>query len=71
MISKAPDLTLLPGFPKYAINVYLMGDVLVDAGIRSDSKRILRQLQGHSVTAHALTHVHPDHQGRLPVMPIS
>ena len=59
----APDLYLLDGFPKYAINIYLMGDVLVDAGIRSDKKRILRQLQGERVTAHTLTHVHADHQG--------
>ncbi len=59
----APDLYLLDGFPKYAINIYLMGDVLVDAGIRTNKKRILRQLQGNNVTTHALTHVHSDHQG--------
>ena len=59
----APDVFLLDGFPKHAINIYLMGDVLLDAGARMDKKRILRQLQRHSVTAHALTHVHPDHQG--------
>lgn len=59
----APDVYILDGFPKYAINTYLIGDVLVDAGARMDKKRILRQLQGQIVTAHALTHVHPDHQG--------
>ncbi len=59
----APDVHLLDGFPKHVINVYLVGDVLVDAGARMDKKRILRQLQGHTVTAHTLTHVHPDHQG--------
>lgn len=59
----APDLYLLPGFPKYTINVYLMGGVLVDAATRYSAGRILRQLRGHEVTAHALTHVHPDHQG--------
>ena len=26
-----PDLFVLRGFPLYAINVYLMGDVLLDA----------------------------------------
>jgi glyoxylase-like metal-dependent hydrolase (beta-lactamase superfamily II) len=51
------------GFPRNAFNVYLMGDVLVDAATRFDGGRILRQLRGHSVRAHVLTHAHPDHQG--------
>jgi glyoxylase-like metal-dependent hydrolase (beta-lactamase superfamily II) len=46
-----------------AINTYLLDDVLVDAGARFDGKRILSQLQGRRVSAHALTHAHPDHQG--------
>lgn len=45
------------------INAYVVGDVLIDAGIRSYKKRILKSLQGHRIAAHALTHVHPDHQG--------
>jgi hydroxyacylglutathione hydrolase len=59
----ADDLYLLRGFPPNGINVYLMGDVLVDAGTRHAGRRILRQLSGRTVTAHALTHAHPDHQG--------
>jgi glyoxylase-like metal-dependent hydrolase (beta-lactamase superfamily II) len=59
----APDLYLLNGFPPYAINVYLMSDVLVDAGTRHARRRILRELSNRTVTAHALTHAHPDHQG--------
>ena len=59
----ADDLYLLDGFPPFAINVYLMADVLVDAGSRHAAKRILRQLSGRTVSAHALTHAHPDHQG--------
>ena len=59
----APGLFQLRGFPPNAINVYLMGDVLVDAGSRHARRRILRQLRGRTVTAHALTHAHPDHQG--------
>ncbi|MCH7959293.1 MAG: MBL fold metallo-hydrolase [Candidatus Hydrogenedentes bacterium] len=59
----AEDLYLLDGFPKYALNVYLMGGVLVDAGTPLAKGRILRQLKGEKLTAHALTHVHPDHQG--------
>jgi glyoxylase-like metal-dependent hydrolase (beta-lactamase superfamily II) len=59
----ADGLYMLRGFPPNAINVYLMGDVLVDAATRHAGGRILRQLKGHEVRAHALTHVHPDHQG--------
>jgi hydroxyacylglutathione hydrolase len=59
----ADDLYLLDGFPPFAINVYLMGDMLVDAASRHAAKRILRQLKGRTVTTHALTHAHPDHQG--------
>ena len=59
----ADDLYLLGGFPPYAINVYLMGDVLVDAATRHAGRRILRQLRGRTIAAHALTHAHPDHQG--------
>jgi hydroxyacylglutathione hydrolase len=44
-------------------NAYLAGDVLIDAGCRQSTGRILKQLDGHQVTAHALTHAHPDHQG--------
>jgi len=59
----ADGLYQLRGFPPNAINVYLMGDVLVDAATRRAGSRILRQLRGRRVTAHALTHAHPDHQG--------
>ena len=59
----ADGLYQLRGFPPNAINVYLMGDVLVDAGTRHSGRRIMRQLRGHAVAAHALTHAHPDHQG--------
>jgi glyoxylase-like metal-dependent hydrolase (beta-lactamase superfamily II) len=46
-----------------AINAYLIEDVLVDSGTRQSGAKILKQLQGHQVSAHALTHAHPDHQG--------
>jgi len=59
----AEDVYMLRGFPPNAINVYLVGDVLIDAATRQGEKRIMRQLQGHPVTAHALTHAHADHQG--------
>jgi glyoxylase-like metal-dependent hydrolase (beta-lactamase superfamily II) len=59
----ADDLWLLHGQPPYFINVYLIGDVLIDAATRRAGRRILRQLEGRRITAHALTHAHPDHQG--------
>ena len=59
----AEDVYQLKGWPKNAINVYLVGDVLIDAATRQAEKRITRQIAGRTVTAHALTHVHPDHQG--------
>jgi len=45
------------------INVYVIDDVLIDAASRHAGKRILRELKGHEINAHALTHAHPDHQG--------
>lgn len=59
----ADGLYLLPGLPPFAINVYLMGGVIVDAGTRLAARRILRQVRGHRVSALTLTHAHPDHQG--------
>jgi glyoxylase-like metal-dependent hydrolase (beta-lactamase superfamily II) len=59
----AEDVYQLKGWPKNAINVYLVGDVLIDAATRQGEKRIMRQIAGKTVTAHALTHAHPDHQG--------
>jgi glyoxylase-like metal-dependent hydrolase (beta-lactamase superfamily II) len=53
----------LSGLPPNAINVFLVEDVLVDAGTRLARRRILRQLAGRRVTTHVLTHAHPDHQG--------
>jgi glyoxylase-like metal-dependent hydrolase (beta-lactamase superfamily II) len=59
----ADDLYLLRGFPPNAINVYLAGDVLIDAGSRHAARRVLSQLEGRAVAAHTLTHAHPDHDG--------
>ncbi len=59
----APDLYLLRGFPPNAINVYLIGDVVVDAATKLARRRIFRQISGRPIGGHALTHVHPDHQG--------
>jgi glyoxylase-like metal-dependent hydrolase (beta-lactamase superfamily II) len=59
----ADGVHMLSGTPPNAINVYLLGDVLLDAGTRRARGRIMRQIAGREVSAHALTHAHPDHQG--------
>ncbi len=65
----APGAWQLRGWPPNAINVYLLGErrqpgcVLIDAATRQAERRILRQIAGQRVSAHALTHAHPDHQG--------
>ncbi len=59
----AAGVWLLRGFPRDLFNIYLMGDVLVDAGTRWARGRVLRQLRGRPPRLVALTHCHPDHQG--------
>jgi hydroxyacylglutathione hydrolase len=53
----------LGGFPPDTINVYVIGDVLLDAGTVLARRRILRETAGWGLAAHALTHAHPDHFG--------
>lgn len=59
----APDVYHLPLFPFDSINAYVIEGVLVDAGVRCSAQRLLPLLDGLPVRAHALTHVHADHQG--------
>jgi hydroxyacylglutathione hydrolase len=64
----ADDVWLLSGFPADYINVYLIGDVLIDAATRWGTRRILRQLRDRPPSLVALTHCHPDHQGGAKVI---
>lgn len=59
----APNVWQLAGKPQNSVNVYLAGDVLIDAGMVFDKGRILGQLKGREVNAHAITHAHIDHFG--------
>jgi glyoxylase-like metal-dependent hydrolase (beta-lactamase superfamily II) len=59
----ADDVWQLAGFPRDMFNIYLAGDVLIDAGTRWAGPRIWRQVGSRRVSLLALTHVHPDHQG--------
>jgi glyoxylase-like metal-dependent hydrolase (beta-lactamase superfamily II) len=59
----APGVWLLKGIGIDIINVYVAGDVLIDASTRWHTWHLKRQLRGRSLSAVALTHCHPDHQG--------
>ncbi|MBK9210043.1 MAG: MBL fold metallo-hydrolase [Anaerolineales bacterium] len=63
MIQIAKDVFQIPVMPRQLVNTYLIGSTLIDAGIKVSGRTILRQLGNHKLTAHALTHAHPDHQG--------
>jgi glyoxylase-like metal-dependent hydrolase (beta-lactamase superfamily II) len=54
---------LLRGVPRHGFNVYLADGYVVDAGTRWAARRILRELRGHDVAGHVITHAHADHQG--------
>ena len=52
----ADDVWHLSGFPPNGVNVYVIGDVLIDAGMRLDRGRILKQVDGRGIArarAHA------------------
>ncbi len=63
MIEVAPDVTLIPSAFGTVVNCFLVGDVLIDAGLPWESRRLERILRGRKLRAHALTHAHPDHMG--------
>ena len=59
----APDVFHLPLTPRNGVNAYLVGDVLVDTGLRSSAGGIKAALDGRKLKAIALTHAHGDHVG--------
>ncbi len=63
MIEIADDVFHIPLGPRNAINAYLVGGVLIDAGIRWSGQTLLRELADRALTTHVLTHAHADHQG--------
>lgn len=62
-VKLADDVYQLSGFPSYAINAYVIEGVLIDARTRWARGSLLKQLRGLDISAHTLTHAHPDHQG--------
>lgn len=59
----ADDVFAIALTPRSGINAYLLGDVLVDAGMSFQGGALLKALQGRTVSAVALTHAHVDHAG--------
>ena len=59
----APDVWQIPVTPRNGVNTYILGDVLVDAGIKQTGRRLAERLKGRGLTAHTLTHAHVDHAG--------
>lgn len=62
-VEVVPRLQRLTLLPLDLLNVYLLDDVLLDAGGPRTTRRLLAALEGHRVSALALTHAHFDHQG--------
>lgn len=59
----ADDVFHLSLAPRNSVNAYLVGDVLVDAGVALQAGRVLSAVRGRVVAQHVLTHAHPDHAG--------
>jgi hydroxyacylglutathione hydrolase len=59
----ADDVFQLALVPRAGVNAYLLGDVLVDAGIPASGGSIVKALSGRGVTTHVLSHAHGDHAG--------
>src|ERR1700754_2817315 len=62
----ADDVWHVPLSPRDAVNAYILGDVLVDAGYGLQGRRAVTAARERGVTQHALTHAHLDHAGGSP-----
>ena len=59
----APGVFHIPVLPRNGVNAYLVGDVLVDTGIRTSAGKIREAIRDRELKAIALTHAHGDHGG--------
>ncbi len=59
----ADDVWHLPLAPRDSVNAYILGDVLIDAGIKPMGGKAVAAARERGVTSHALTHAHLDHAG--------
>lgn len=49
--------------PRNGINVYVIGNVLVDAATKQHAGKVVKAVAGRGISAHTITHAHPDHVG--------
>src|SRR6476620_731748 len=59
----AEDVWQIALLPRNGVNAYLVGDVVVDAGVKQHAKKVVSAVAGRSIRAHAITHAHGDHVG--------
>ncbi len=57
------DVLRLSLGPLDAVNVYVLGDILVDSGGKFARRRLLSALSEIPISGHVITHAHFDHQG--------
>ena len=63
METVAPDVHRIALLPRDGLNAYLVGDVLVDAGLARSADTIIEELGDRTVSKHVATHAHIDHVG--------
>ena len=59
----APGVHRIALLPRDGLNAYLLGEVLVDAGLARSADTIHEALEGRTVSEHVATHAHIDHVG--------
>lgn len=65
MLQIADDVFQLALTPRDGVNAYLVGDLLVDTGIKQSLKKLRTALAGRTISAIVLTHAHVDHAGSV------
>jgi glyoxylase-like metal-dependent hydrolase (beta-lactamase superfamily II) len=63
MTEVVEGVTQLALMPRHGLNAYLVGDVIVDAGLKGSSKKVVSGAGGVAPQAVVLTHAHLDHVG--------
>jgi len=57
------DVYQLALLPRAGINAYIVGDILVDAGLSFHGGAVIKALKGRPIGTHVVTHAHGDHVG--------
>ncbi len=65
MENVALDVWRLALTPADGINAYVIGDVLVDTGIRQSADKVAAAIGNRTISAIVLTHAHGDHAGAM------